>query len=114
MFATLVLKEYVMPDSTALSLIDRMTNTLSVHGFSIKSKLKAKPTLINSSGKSTGFRYKIEDFDFEKLEEVNSIEGKSKVNQRVKKILEIPNNNNTEEIITKIINEIINLCLSRK
>jgi len=72
-----------------LSLIDKLTNTSSTYGFSIKSKLKAKSTLINSSGKSTGFRYKIEDFNLEKLELVNSIEGKSKVNQRVKKILEI-------------------------
>lgn len=72
-----------------LSLIDNLTNKSEVYGFSIKTKLKAKSTLINSSGKSTGFRYEILNFDNSLLKQVNSIEGGAKINKRVLKILEL-------------------------
>jgi len=71
-----------------LSLIDSISKDSDIYGFSIKTKLKAKSTLINSSGNSTGFRYKIEGFSQSLMKDINKIEGRSKVNDRIAKILD--------------------------
>jgi len=72
-----------------LSLIDGITQKSNTYSFSIKTKFKGKSTLINASGKSTGFRYKVDNFDDNLMHTVNSIEGGSKINQRVSKIYEL-------------------------
>ncbi|EKE21841.1 MAG: hypothetical protein ACD_7C00114G0001 [uncultured bacterium] len=53
-------------------------------GFSIKSMLGGAATLLNASG-ATNFVYKIENFNGN-IEEVNAIEGRSKVRDRIKAI----------------------------
>jgi hypothetical protein len=72
-----------------LSLVDQISKASNIYGFSIKTKLKGKSTLINSSGKSTGFSYKIDNFSDHLAKEVNLVEGVSKVNQRILKILSL-------------------------
>lgn len=54
--------------------------------ISSKAKFQLKSTLINSSGKSTGFRYRIDNFNQKLLKKVNKIKGRSEVNERIKKI----------------------------
>jgi len=71
-----------------LSLIDSISKSSDVYSFSIKTKLKTNSTLINSSGNSTGFRYKIEGCNQNLMENINQIEGRSKVNDRITKILD--------------------------
>lgn len=65
---------------------DRISPTLTELGFSIKSMLGSPSTLLNASG-GTNFTFKVSGLTIP-TEEVNSIEGKSKVRDRLKHIEE--------------------------
>lgn len=69
-------------------LHDNKTYNDSLLGFSIKSKLGKPSTLLNS-GKSTNFVYEIsEKFSKKQVNEINKINSKSKVRDRLNKIKE--------------------------
>jgi hypothetical protein len=70
-----------------LSLFDNQSHTSSIYGFSIKTKLSAKSTLVNSSGKSTGFRYQIHNCNDKIMNMINETEGVGKINQRIANVL---------------------------
>jgi len=67
-----------------LIIHDRISPTLVELGFSIKSMLGSPSTLLNASG-GTNFVYNIEGSEV-KEEEINSIEGKSKIRDRLAQI----------------------------
>jgi DNA (cytosine-5)-methyltransferase 1 len=56
-------------------------------GFGIKSYLGSKPTLLNASG-NTNFIFKVDSFNKNKLDEVNSIETTHKLKDRIEYIYE--------------------------
>ncbi len=68
-------------------IYDRISNREELLGFSVKSMVGSASTLLNA-GKTTNFIYKILNLDLKKIEEINKIEGKSKIQDRLKKILE--------------------------
>tara|TARA_B110000027_G_C16109197_1_gene296821 strand:+ start:437 stop:2416 length:1980 start_codon:yes stop_codon:yes gene_type:complete len=51
-------------------------------GFGIKSFLGAKPTLLNASG-NTNFIFRIDGFDVSKMDEVNAIDTRTKLRDRI-------------------------------
>ena len=51
-------------------------------GFGIKSFLGSKPTLLNASG-NTNFIFKIDNFDYSKMDEVNEIDTRTKLKDRI-------------------------------
>ena len=53
--------------------------------FGIKSYLGSKPTLLNASG-NTNFIFEIENLDKDKVEEINAINTRNKLTDRIKKI----------------------------
>lgn len=63
---------------------DRISATITEQGFSIKSMLGSPSTLLNASS-ATNFTYQILD-SFLKVEDINTIEGSSKVRERAEKI----------------------------
>lgn len=54
-------------------------------GFGIKSYLGSKPTLLNASG-NTNFIFEIENLDKSKVDEINSINTRTKLKDRIKAI----------------------------
>lgn len=66
-----------------LIIHDRISSTLPELGFSIKSMLGSPSTLLNASG-ATNFVYRVEDLENNKTQEINSIEGHSKLRDRAK------------------------------
>lgn len=56
-------------------------------GFSIKSEIGNPPTLFNA-GKATNFIYKVTGISHEQMEEINSIDGDTKIISRMSKIKE--------------------------
>lgn len=54
-------------------------------GFSVKSYLGSKPTLLNASG-NTNFKFEIEHLSWDKVDEINSIDTKNKLTDRIKAI----------------------------
>jgi len=68
---------------------DQRTNQQPTLGFSIKSQLGSASTLLNA-GRTTNFIYKIScnNFSPSKIEEINSINSRSKIRDRVARILE--------------------------
>jgi DNA (cytosine-5)-methyltransferase 1 len=54
-------------------------------GFGIKSYLGSKPTLLNASG-NTNFKFEIEHLSWDKVDEINSINTKNKLTDRIKAI----------------------------
>ncbi|WP_201595138.1 HpaII family restriction endonuclease [Psychrobacter fulvigenes] len=64
---------------------DEKTNQQPVLGFSIKSQLGSPSTLLNA-GKTTNFRYKVNGLTSTQLAEINAIEGRKKIIDRVAKI----------------------------
>jgi len=68
---------------------DQRTNQQPTLGFSIKSQLGSASTLLNA-GRTTNFKYKIScnNFSSSKIEEINSINSRSKIRDRVARILE--------------------------
>ena len=69
-----------------LVIHDRVSPALTELGFSIKSMLGSPSTLLNASG-GTNFTFKISGLGVP-MDEVNSIEGKSKMRDRMKRIEE--------------------------
>lgn len=51
-------------------------------GFGIKSYLGSKPTLLNASG-NTNFIFRVENFDASKIDEVNAINSRTKLKDRI-------------------------------
>jgi len=51
-------------------------------GFGIKSYLGSKPTLLNASG-NTNFIFRIDNFDVSKMDEVNNIDTRTKLKDRI-------------------------------
>ena len=51
-------------------------------GFGIKSYLGSKPTLLNASG-NTNFIFRIDDFDDSKIDEINAIDTRTKLKDRI-------------------------------
>ena len=74
-------------DTTDISMQieDIHTNYIRNVGFSIKSEVGNAPTLLNA-GKTTNFIYKITDITSEQAEEINAINTKTKMKDRVKAI----------------------------
>lgn len=74
-------------DTTDISMQieDIHTNYIRNVGFSIKSEVGNAPTLFNA-GKTTNFIYKITDITSEQAEEINAINTKTKIKDRVKAI----------------------------
>lgn len=74
-------------DTTDISMQieDIHTNYIRNVGFSIKSEIGNAPTLLNA-GKTTNFIYKITDITSEQAEEINAINTKTKIKDRVKAI----------------------------
>lgn len=54
-------------------------------GLGIKSYLGSKPTLLNASG-NTNFIYRVEKIDFNSIKEVNAINSRTKIKDRIEKI----------------------------
>lgn len=69
---------------------DQRTGTNPELGFSIKSQLGGASTLLNA-GKTTNFIYKINKLNLtpEQIEEINTIETKSKIKDRIEKLKEL-------------------------
>jgi DNA (cytosine-5)-methyltransferase 1 len=55
-------------------------------GFGIKSYFWAKPTLLNASGSNTNFIFELINFKEKYLDEINGIETRTKITDRLKKI----------------------------
>ena len=68
-----------------IQIRDERTNSETVCGYSIKSYIGNPPTLLNPS-KRTNFRFKVFGVDDTLKDEINAIETKSKVQDRVAKI----------------------------
>lgn len=61
---------------------DHKTNMRQLLGFSIKSEAGSKATLLNASD-ATGFVYSLNNVDSSRAQEINNIDGKSKIQDRV-------------------------------
>jgi type II restriction enzyme len=66
-----------------LIIHDRISSTLPELGFSIKSMLGSPSTLLNASG-ATNFVYCVENLQDNKTQEINNVEGHSKLRDRAK------------------------------
>lgn len=86
----LLLRKVKLGDSKQKSdiILDFSNNkqTYPNEGFSIKSYLGSKPTLLNASGKNTNFIFEVCGCNEEKCEMINSIIGRKKIIDRIKKI----------------------------
>lgn len=76
-------------DTTDISMQiqDVYTNHVRNVGFSIKSEIGHAPTLLNA-GKTTNFIYKIQGISSEQAKEINAIESRNKIQDRMAKIRE--------------------------
>ncbi|SMN02602.1 Type II restriction enzyme HpaII [uncultured Candidatus Thioglobus sp.] len=66
---------------------DRISNKEERLGFSVKSMVGGASTLLNA-GKTTNFVFKITNLDIGKIKIINSIEGRTKIQDRLKGILD--------------------------
>jgi len=66
---------------------DRISNKEERLGFSVKSMIGSASTLLNA-GKTTNFVFKITNLDACKIEAINAIEGRTKIQDRLKSILD--------------------------
>ncbi len=66
---------------------DRISNKEERLGFSIKSMVGGASTLLNA-GKTTNFIFKITNLDVYKIDAINSIEGRTKIQDRLKNIID--------------------------
>jgi DNA (cytosine-5)-methyltransferase 1 len=57
-------------------------------GFGIKSYLGSKPTLLNASG-NTNFIYRVTGIDNSRIDEINSINTRTKIKDRIEKIFQL-------------------------
>ncbi len=67
-------------------IFDRISDSIAPLGFSIKSIVGGASTLLNA-GKTTNFIFRVENLDHNSLNEINSISTKSKVQDRIKAIV---------------------------
>ena len=74
-----------------VKLHDSITGLDQIMGFSIKSYLGGAPTLFNASG-ATNFKYRVEGISNEQMEEINAIDTRSKIVDRIAKIYEYGGN----------------------
>lgn len=76
-------------DTTDISMQieDIHTNFIRNVGFSIKSEVGHAPTLLNA-GMTTNFIYKVSGISLEQLEEINAIDTRTKIKDRISKIIE--------------------------
>lgn len=70
-----------------MQIQDVYTNLIRKVGFSIKSEVGNAPTLLNA-GKTTNFIYKIDGLNCEQAKEINAIETRTKIHDRMEKIRE--------------------------
>ena len=68
-----------------LTIYDKFTGEDFIRGYSIKSYLGSKPTLLNAS-KATNFKFKVFGVDDALTEKINSIETRTKIIDRLKLI----------------------------
>ncbi len=68
-------------------VVDRITDTVAPLGFSVKSILGGASTLLNA-GKTTNFVFEVKDLDKKHIDSINSISTRSKVQDRIKAIIE--------------------------
>lgn len=73
-------------EDITLQIHDRITGAMPEVGFSIKSMLGAASTLLNPSA-ATSFIYKVSGLDESKIDEINAIDTRSKVRDRLAAIL---------------------------
>lgn len=71
-----------------LQIHDIQTGYQPICGFSIKSELGNPPTLINASG-ATNFIYEVKGLTDEQIREINAIETRTKIIDRMRKICEL-------------------------
>lgn len=67
-------------------IYDRISETMPMLGFSVKSMIGGASTLLNA-GKTTNFVFKVDGFNG-KIEEINSIDSKAKIKDRLSAIIE--------------------------
>lgn len=89
---TLKAKSTVKSDITIV-IHDQRSGVNPELGFSIKSQLGGASTLLNA-GKTTNFVFEITDraFSPEEMKNINNISGRSKIQKRLKKIIELGGN----------------------
>lgn len=77
-------------DTTDISMQieDTMTNRVRNVGFSIKSEVGNFPTLVNA-GQTTNFIYKVTGITSEQADEINAIDTRTKIKDRIAKIYEL-------------------------
>lgn len=68
-------------------IYDRISEVITPLGFSVKSIVGGASTLLNA-GKTTNFIYKVNNLDINLIDQINSINTKSKVQDRVKSIID--------------------------
>lgn len=85
----------------ATLVFDNMKNAEYVLSYSIKSLLGSPATILNASN-NTNFKYKIENFSDERMNEVNSIDTRTKLLDRIRKIKSY---NNTRIIFDSIVSD---------
>jgi HpaII restriction endonuclease len=67
-------------------IYDRVSDKEELLGFSVKSMIGGASTLLNA-GKTTNFVYEITELPIEKLELINRIDGKAKIQERLRMII---------------------------
>lgn len=70
----------------SVEILDHRTSQEQKRGFSIKSQLGSPSTLFNASGINSCFRYHLESESMSEILEVNNIDSKSKIQDRVIKL----------------------------
>lgn len=83
-----------------MEIHDPFTNYKRICGFSIKSDLGSPPTLFNAS-QATNFKFEIFGINDSEIEEINAINTKNKVRDRVNKISDLKFICVTNEIFSK-------------
>lgn len=68
-----------------IQIHDTNTNQTPIQGFSIKSYIGNKPTLLNA-GRTTNFTFRVKGCDEELMKKVNSIETRTKIMDRIETI----------------------------
>lgn len=95
LLSDLYLKKISAPSSQVADMLiqihDILTGKAHDVGYSIKSYIGNAPTLLNAS-EATNFVYKVTGLSDEAMDEINSIETKSKILDRIKRIEELGGN----------------------
>lgn len=85
----------------ATLVFDNIKNSEYILSYSIKSLLGSPATILNASN-NTNFKYRIENFSKEKMDEVNSITTRTKLLDRIRKIKSY---NNTKITFDSIVSD---------